>query len=373
MKKRIRVLSIAAVIILVLTGCGRLLKTENKNSSSGSTDSAAQPIMDEPLVQGVKDDGRCHIGILTYRDHSACDEAIKGFEDEFQDLMGSTEVVFEKISADGDPGKCAQIATGFANSGYKLIFACGTEAVQNAGAAVKDVPIIGACVTDFLLSEVVSSLEAPGGNITGVSSLGPIDLQIDQITRLLPWPSKVGIVSSGTEVGSRFQVSLAAQCLSEKGIEWESYNGNTEEKLREQLELAASECSCLYLPTDSFVASHMEIAKEVSLSHQIPVITADYHMCRNGGLFCYSVDYEKHGREAAAMAFDVLEKDEDISRMAVREGEDEDLEQYYNPEMSEALGWYNYGGMSPLLISSDEESRDEEGGQTSAEEAGSEY
>ena len=117
----------------------------------------------------------------------------------------------------------------------------------------------------------------------------------------------------------------------------------------------------------------MEIAKEVSLSHQIPVITADYHMCRNGGLFCYSVDYEKHGREAAAMAFDVLEKDEDISRMAVREGEDEDLEQYYNPEMSEALGWYNYGGMSPLLISSDEESQDEEGGQTSSEEAGSEY
>ena len=49
------------------------------------------------------------------------------------------------------------------------------------------------------------------------------------------------------------------------------------------------------------------------------------------------------------------------------------IEGAYNPEMSEALGWYNYGGMSPLLISSDEESQDEEDGQTSSEEAGSEY
>ena len=41
--------------------------------------------------------------------------------------------------------------------------------------------------------------------------------------------------------------------------------------------------------------------------------------------------------------------------MAVREGEDEDLEQYYNPEMAEALNWYNYGGMSAIVISSPEE------------------
>ncbi len=355
-----QIVSIAVVLILLLTGCGGILKGKDSDASSDSSGSDAEPIMEEPLVKEAADDGHCHVGILTYRKHSACDEAIEGFEKEFRDLMGDTEVEFEQMDADGDAAKCAEIATGFANSGYKLIFACGTEAVQNAGAAVSDVPIIGACVTDFLLSEVVSSLEAPGRNITGVASLGPINLQMDQITNVLPWPSKIGIVTSGTEVGSRFQVSIAARCLAEKGIEWESYNGDTEETLREALEQAASECSCLYLPTDSFVASHMDIAKEVSLNHQIPVITADYHMCRNGGLFCYSVDYEKQGEEAAKMAYEVLEEGEEISRMSIREGEPEDLQQYYNPEMSEALGWYNYGGMSPLLIASEEEADNEE-------------
>lgn len=355
MMKRMMALGITAVLVLMLTACGGDAGKGKNNESAESTDSASQPIMEEPLIKEVEDDGLCHIGILTYRSHGAAEETIEGFEDEFRDMMGSTEVVFERMDADGDPEKCARIATGYANSGYKLIFAVGTEAVQNAGAAVNDVPIIGACVTDYLLAEVVSSLEAPGKNITGVSSLGPINLQIDQITNVLPWPSKVGIVASGTEVGSKFQVSIAAQCLAEKNIEWESYNANTEETLREVLEKAASECSCLYLPTDSFVASHMDIVKEVSLSSQIPVITGDYHMCRGGGLFCYSIDYEKHGRQAAAMAFDVLEKGEEISRMAVREEELKDTQQYYNPEMAEALNWYNYGGMSPIVIASQEE------------------
>ena len=381
MKKRIIALGLAAVLVLMLTACGGGTGMGNDSASAGSTDSASKPIMEEPLVKEVADDGLCHIGILTYRSHGAAEETIKGFEDEFRSMMGSTEVVFERMDADGDPEKCARIATGYANSGYKLIFAVGTEAVQNAGAAVKDVPIIGACVTDYLLAEVVSSLEAPGGNITGVSSMGPINLQIDQITDVLPWPAKVGIVASGTEVGSKFQVSIAAQCLAEKNIEWESYNGNTEETLREVLEKAASECSCLYLPTDSFVASHMDIVKEVSLSSQIPVITGDYHMCRGGGLFCYSIDYEKHGRHAAAMAFDVLEKGEEISRLAVREEELEDTQQYYNPEMAEALNWYDYGSMSPIVIAqpgeeaqSGETQYDEtQYGQTQNDEENTEY
>lgn len=365
---KIKALSIAAALTVLLTACGGFMNQGGGAGAAGATDSAADPIMEELLVKEAADDGRCHIGILEYRTHGASEETIEGFEDEFRDLMGSTEVVFERMSADGDAKKCAEIATGFANSGYQLIFACGTEAVQNAGAAVKDVPIIGACVTDYLLAEVVSSMEAPGGNISGVACMGPVNLQIDQITNVLPWPSRVGIVYSGTEKGAAFQASVAGQCLDEKQIPWESYHADTEDQLREQLALAVTECSCLYLPTDSFVASHMDIVRDITLQAQVPVLTGDYHMCRGGGLCCYSIDYEEHGRQAAEMAFNVLEKDEEISRMAVREEDPEKAQQYYNPEIAEALGWYSYGGMSPILISSDEAGEGETAG--TAEEAG---
>lgn len=358
--KRILRNIIAIFLLLALTACGSIKKADS-DPSAGATGSGAEPVMEEPLVKEAENDGRCHIGILVYRDHGASDETIEGFQERFQELMGSTEVVFERMSADGDAEQCSRIATGYANSGYKLIFACGTEAVQNAGAAVKDVPIIGACVTDFLMAEVVSSLEHPGGNISGVSCMGPIDLQIQQITDRLEWPSQVGIIASGTEVGSRFQTSIAGRCLNEKGIYWVSYNADSEDELRRQLEKAVSECSCLYLPTDSFVSSHMDIVHEVviramaDLQKTVYVVTGDYHMCRGGGLFCYSIDYKEHGKKAAEMAFAVLEEGAEISRLAVREEEEKDARQYYNPVTAEEMNWSNYGGMLPIIVSTDEQ------------------
>lgn len=314
-----------------------------------------ETLEEEPLsASSVEDDGRYHIGILTYRSHGAAEETVRGFKKELVSMLGNDHVVFEETSADGDPEKCAEIATDYANRGMHLIFACGTEAVQNAGAAVGDTPIIGACVTDFLLSEVVSSLEAPGKNISGVSCLGPIENQVEMMLQVTSWPAGIGIISSGIEVGSRFQESVAGQFLTEKDIPWLSYHAANEDGLRKAMEQAAQECTCLYLPTDSFVASHMDIVRDVVLDTKIPVVTGDYQMCAGGGLCSCSIDYYQHGKTAAEMAYAVLEKGEEISRMAVRE--EENWEQYYNPEIAESLEWYPYNNnMFPLTLAQDAE------------------
>lgn len=360
MKKRVTSVLVAVMLslaaILSLTGCSSITQKIKEggsgSSKDGGTQSAAEILQEEPLVTEAEDDGKYHIGVLTYRRHGASEETIEGFEEEMRSLLGSEKVVFEEVDADGDAQKCAEIATGFANSGYQLIFACGTEAVQNAGAAVNNIPIIGGCVSDYLLSSVVSSLDAPGGNITGVSSLGPIQEQMDLIERITPWPASVAIVSSGTETGSRFEAEVATQILDEKGISWKSFHAATEEDLRLQMKEAAENYSCIYLPTDNFVASHMDIVRDVVLDTGILTVTGDYQMCADGGLCCCSIDYHEHGRKAAGMAYAVLEQDEEISRMAVQEETESQL--FYNPVIAERIGFYDYGDMSPLNVSEED-------------------
>lgn len=373
-----KIIGAALAAILTLTACSLpFVPGGSTDQASGdSTAELAQEILaEEPLVAKAEDDGRTHIGILMYRDHGASQETVDGFTEEMRALLGSGKVDFEIMNADGDAGKCAEIATGFANSGYKLIFACGTEAVQNAGAAVKDVPIIGGCVTDYLLSETVSSLEAPGSNITGVSSLGPIDEQVELVMRITPWPAAIGIVSSGTEVGSRFQESVAGQCLDEKQVEWYAYHASTEDGLRKAMEMAAEECSCIYLPTDSFVAAHMDIVRDVVIKTGVMTVTGDYQMCSQGGLCCCSIDYYEHGRKAANMAYAVLEKGEEISRMAIQE--ENEWQEYYNPVIAQKLDWYNYGNMIPLSVNEEDYAEEDAAGlenseENSAEENGAE-
>lgn len=360
MKKRVTSVLVAVMLslaaILSLTGCNSITQKIKEggsgSSKDGGTQSAAEILQEEPLVTEAEDDGKYHIGVLTYRRHGASEETIEGFEEEMRSLLGSEKVVFEEVDADGDAQKCAEIATGFANSGYQLIFACGTEAVQNAGAAVNNIPIIGGCVSDYLLSSVVSSLDAPGGNITGVSSLGPIQEQMDLIERITPWPASVAIVSSGTETGSRFEAEVATQILDEKGISWKSFHAATEEDLRLQMKEAAENYSCIYLPTDNFVASHMDIVRDVVLDTGILTVTGDYQMCAAGGLCCCSIDYHEHGRKAAGMAYAVLEQDEEISRMAIQEETESLL--FYNPVIAERIGFYDYGDMSPLNVSEED-------------------
>lgn len=360
MKKRVTSVLVAVMLslaaILSLTGCSSITQKIKEggsgSSKDGGTQSAAEILQEEPLVTEAEDDGKYHIGVLTYRRHGASEETIEGFEEEMRSLLGSEKVVFEEVDADGDAQKCAEIATGFANSGYQLIFACGTEAVQNAGAAVNNIPIIGGCVSDYLLSSVVSSLDAPGGNITGVSSLGPIQEQMDLIERITPWPASVAIVSSGTETGSRFEAEVATQILDEKGISWKSFHAATEEDLRLQMKEAAENYSCIYLPTDNFVASHMDIVRDVVLDTGILTVTGDYQMCADGGLCCCSIDYHEHGRKAAGMAYAVLEQDEEISRMAIQEETESQL--FYNPVIAERIGFYDYGDMLPLNVSEED-------------------
>ena len=360
MKKRVTSVLVAVMLslaaILSLTGCSSITQKIKEggsgSSKEGGTQSAAEILQEEPLVTEAEEDGKYHIGILTYRRHGASEETVEGFEEEMRSLLGSEKVVFEEVDADGDAQKCAEIATGFANSGYQLIFACGTEAVQNAGAAVNNIPIIGGCVSDYLLSSVVSSLDAPGGNITGVSSLGPIQEQMDLIERITPWPASVAIVSSGTETGSRFEAEVATQILDEKGISWKSFHAATEEDLRLQMKEAAENYSCIYLPTDNFVASHMDIVRDVVLDTGILTVTGDYQMCADGGLCCCSIDYHEHGRKAAGMAYAVLEQDEEISRMAIQEETESQL--FYNPVIAERIGFYDYGDMSPLNVSEED-------------------
>lgn len=348
---------LALFCVISLAGCSGAGKGSKDGSGDGkdadSTD-AKKILAEEPLKTNEKeDDGKLHIGILTYRSHGAAQETVEGFKKELKSMIGDKKVVFDEVSADGDLEKCSQAATEFANNGYKLIFACGTEAVQNAGAAVKDVPVIGACVSDFLLAGVVSSLDSPGANVTGVSCLGPIDEQVGLILRVDPWPTQVGIVSSGTEVGSRFQESVAGQCLEEKQVLWQSYHASTEDGLKKAMERAAAECSSIYLPVDNFVARHMDIVREVVKKTGIFVVTGDYQMCSRGGLCTSSIDYFEHGKKAADMAYSILEKGEEITRLSVQH--EDEWQEYYNPVIAEETGWYNYSGMTPLSVKEDDE------------------
>ena len=74
-------------------------------------------------------------------------------------------------------------------------------------AATKDVPIVGAAVTDFIIAGGVSSVSEPAGNVTGISDLPPMQSQRDYLLSVADG-SRIGIVYCSNELGSGFQVKV---------------------------------------------------------------------------------------------------------------------------------------------------------------------
>ncbi len=56
-----------------------------------------------------------------------------------------------------------------------LILAITTPSSQVIAQKIKDIPVVFSGVTDPVAAGLVSSLEAPGANVTGMTDMSPVD------------------------------------------------------------------------------------------------------------------------------------------------------------------------------------------------------
>ena len=104
----------------------------------------------------------------------------------------SIDVRWPQGSFDQDPS----VVTELVNSNVDVIVAWGTPTVIAVRRATSTIPIVMAAVGDPIGSGFIASLARPGGNITGLSSVG-VDLSaklMELFAELVPGMKRVGVV-----------------------------------------------------------------------------------------------------------------------------------------------------------------------------------
>ena len=150
------------------------------------------------------------IGICQLVQHTALDAATKGFEDKLKELGEADGITFEfdYQNASNDSANCTTIANKFVSSGYDLIMANATPALQacTTATAASQIPVVGTSVTDYAaaLDIDMGPTDATGINVTGTSDLAPLDKQADQIMELFPETKKVGVIFCSAETNIIF-------------------------------------------------------------------------------------------------------------------------------------------------------------------------
>lgn len=121
--------------------------------------------------------------------------------------LGYTEAsgfVVEPRYAQGQLDRLPALAAELVHLGVDVIIALGGPASRAAKDATSSIPVVFSIVTDPIALGLVASMERPGGNVTGITSLDPEQAvrQFELIRALLPKAARVGILSDTTIPGA---------------------------------------------------------------------------------------------------------------------------------------------------------------------------
>ena len=261
-----------------------------------------------------------HIAVTAFADLSAFQAVRRGLEADLTShgLKPGAGVVLTFDSAKGSPAEARAIAHRLAQAAPQVIVAISTPSAQAVAEATSTIPVVFAAVSDPVAAGLVAGLRAPGGNLTGVSDLSPVSLQLDLVRRILPDARTLGVVYTPAEANARSLVALLGKAAKRRGfslIEAKLMEGTDP---RASLAALAGAADALYVPTDSGAVTAFSQIRAAAEVAKKPVFAADPSLAEQGALAAIGFDYETLGMHTGGFVRRVL-KGESPARIPVEE------------------------------------------------------
>jgi putative ABC transport system substrate-binding protein len=249
-----------------------------------------------------------HVAITAIVEHPALDAVRDGIIEGLAELgrVEGTEVTFTYETAQGNPATAAQIARQFAGERPAVIVAISTPSAQAAAAATTDIPIVFSAVTDPLAAGLVATLDAPGGNVTGVSDMAPTADHVALIKEVTPAVTRLGVLFNPGEVNSVSAVEALKAAAAEAGLTIVEGPATNSAGVQAAARALVGNVDAIYVPTDNTIVSAFESAVGVAIEAQLPLYAADTDSVARGALAAVGFDYFHVGVQTAVLVDQVL-------------------------------------------------------------------
>jgi len=217
-------------------------------------------------------------------------------EDAFQEYLTihrpNSRFEFHKINPDND-AEMRNIIIDIRKRKPSLIYTWGTlstlriagkiEDIENGkGDYITDIPIVFVSVTQPVAVGIVRDLQHPGRNVTGVSHIVPLHMQIKTMREYRPF-KKLGNIYNSLEPNSVWVRDTMAGMASKEGFQFISYSVPLDANKKLQPEaipdllktLKSEGAEWLYLGPDSYVAGiQRKVVVDVCYEIGLPIFAA---------------------------------------------------------------------------------------------------
>ena len=251
------------------------------------------------------------VGICNYVDDASLNQIVDNIQAQL-DAIGAEKGVTFEINYDNcnaDNSVMQQIIANFIADDVDLMVGIATPVAMNMQGMTEDnqIPVVFAAVTDPVGAELVASLDAPGGNITGTSDYLDTDAVMNLIFAANPDAQTVGLLYDVGQDASATPIAAAKAFLDAKGVAYKEYTGTNVSEVQLAANAAvADRVDALFTPQDNTVMTAELSIYEALAEAGIPHYTGADSFALNGAFLGYGVDYANLGVETANMIAHIL-------------------------------------------------------------------
>ena len=190
-----------------------------------------------------------------------------------------------------------------------MIATSGNASTLAAKAATATIPIVFNTGADPVQAGLIASLSRPGGNITGVTSLG-VELgpkRLDLIQELLPAAAGLALLVNPANRTSEIHVTDARAAAAARGRELQVLQASTEREIDVAFAtLAQLRPGGLVIAPESFFNSRSEQLATLTVRHAMPAIYSYREFVAAGGLMSYGGSITESYRQVGVFVGRVL-------------------------------------------------------------------
>jgi len=245
------------------------------------------------------------IGILWSSPPSAYVERLQAFRQGLRDAgyVEGRDLVLEQRGAVRLQELMPLVAE-LIESKVDVIVTAGTSPTRAAKAAAGNLPIVMTFVSDPVGSGFIDSLARPGGNITGLTNLGP-ELSakwIELLKELVPGASRIGVLYTSPV---RIVVQQMKRAAASAAVQLVSFEANSDDAIEQGLSILRNGQPAglvVILPPRSQVKTIVDF----TLTNRLPTIYWWREYVQAGGLAYYGPNVQEMYRRAAAFVDRIL-------------------------------------------------------------------
>ena len=250
-----------------------------------------------------------HVAVSQIVEHPALDACREGLLAGLADAgyIEGDNLTFEFQTAQGNPTIAAQIARQFVGENPDVMVGIATPTAQALASASRDIPIVFSAVTDPVGAKLVDSMEAPGGNVTGLSDLSPVRQHVEIMKAIKPSLTAIGVVYNAGEANAVSLVELLKEAAAVAGVEVVEGTATRTSEIPAATQSLVGKADILYAITDNTVASAISSMIKTADEAKLPVFAAETSYVDSGAVAAVGFDYYQVGYQTADYVVKILQ------------------------------------------------------------------